>query len=533
MAVAPSADNTNGAAVTDVLSGKTFWGLRTDGTWGLKSGSVTAGSNVTGGNGLRTFNIPNGLYTGGKTATAGDVNLIPGNIKSGAAIFGVNGSVIQATGNAAAGDVLKGKSFSNAAGAGTGTMPNIGAVTITPGLTGKTIPAGYHNGSGTVSGDANLISGNIKSGAAIFGVSGAHAVVDTSSGTATAGDMLSGKIAYVNGAAVTGNVAAGSNVSGVNGNPAITIPDGLYSGGKSATAADANLIPGNIKGGTAIFGVNGSVIQATGNAVAGAVLSGDTFSNSSAAGLLGTMKRNGTLIIMPSTKQQKIPIGYHDGAGYVYGDQYLVPGNIKSGTSIFGVAGSVIPIGLVRLVAKTGQTTSYATGDDGYYQYGIDPAIDPAGAAGPYNTPPSGGTRFTDNGDGTVTDNLTALIWLKNANCTDTEGGKITFTNGALTWADALNWSNALASGFCKLNDNSTAGQWRLPNINELHSLGPTWPTGIPFTGVQSSQSSWYWSSSTYASNTVGAWFVDMSGGNVHLVNKADVDYVWPVRGGQ
>jgi hypothetical protein len=27
--------------------------------------------------------------------------------------------------------------------------------------------------------------------------------------------------------------------------------------------------------------------------------------------------------------------------------------------------------------------------------------------------------RFTDNSDGTVTDNLTGLIWLKNANCTD------------------------------------------------------------------------------------------------------------------
>src|SRR5512139_2423823 len=31
--------------------------------------------------------------------------------------------------------------------------------------------------------------------------------------------------------------------------------------------------------------------------------------------------------------------------------------------------------------------------------------------------------RFTDNRDGTVTDNLTRLIWLKDANCTDTVGG--------------------------------------------------------------------------------------------------------------
>ena len=52
-------------------------------------------------------------------------------------------------------------------------------------------------------------------------------------------------------------------------------------------------------------------------------------------------------------------------------------------------------------VPKTGQTVSYATGDDGDLQKGVawpDP-------------------RFTDNSDGTVTDNLTGLIWLKNANC--------------------------------------------------------------------------------------------------------------------
>ena len=50
---------------------------------------------------------------------------------------------------------------------------------------------------------------------------------------------------------------------------------------------------------------------------------------------------------------------------------------------------------------KTGQTTCYATGDDGDLEKGV---------AWP-------NPRFTDNGNGTVTDNLTGLIWLKNANC--------------------------------------------------------------------------------------------------------------------
>ena len=65
-------------------------------------------------------------------------------------------------------------------------------------------------------------------------------------------------------------------------------------------------------------------------------------------------------------------------------------------------------------VHKTGQTTSYATGDDGDLEKGV---------AWP-------NPRFTDNSDGTVTDNLTGLIWLKNANCFGTNiRNLITITN--------------------------------------------------------------------------------------------------------
>lgn len=57
-----------------------------------------------------------------------------------------------AVGDATAADVLTGKTFSGAVGSGvSGTMPNNGAVSgvATP-STPYTIPAGYHNGSGTV-----------------------------------------------------------------------------------------------------------------------------------------------------------------------------------------------------------------------------------------------------------------------------------------------------------------------------------------------------------------------------------------------
>jgi hypothetical protein len=112
-------------------------------------------------------------------------------------------------------------------------------------------------------------------------------------------------------------------------------------------------------------------------------------------------------------------------------------------------------------VPKTGQTMSVAPGDDGDLQKGVS-LPDP---------------RFTDNGNGTITDNFTGLIWLKNANCF-----------GSQIWANALTSANNLANGQCSLTDGSVAGDWRLPNVRELESLvdfgqfNPSLPLGHPFT---------------------------------------------------
>jgi uncharacterized repeat protein (TIGR02543 family) len=176
------------------------------------------------------------------------------------------------------------------------------------------------------------------------------------------------------------------------------------------------------------------------------------------------------------------------------------------------------------LVPKTGQTTSYAAGDDGALQPGVA-----------LPTP-----RFTNNGNGTITDNLTGLIWLQNANCTNTVGG-VAKSNGLLTWANALTWSNNLASGSCGLSDNSAVGDWRLPNVEELKSLfyhqnNPALPTGHPFSAVVSvvsaGNSNYYWSSTTYAFNTSAAASLGMDSymSNTYKINN---NYVWPVRGGQ
>jgi len=203
MALAPVVDDTTGASAAEVAGGKTFWGLTTGG-WGVSSGTAAVGSNISGANGSLTFAIPNGFYTG-KTATAQDPALMAGNIREGATIFGVAGGSKQASGNAVAGDVLLNKTFSNDGAAGlTGSMPNRGAVILTPGPADVAIVAGYHDGCGTVVGDGDLRAGNNRQGADSFGVAGSAI---EASGDASAGEVLAGKTFSKAGAAgLTGSM---------------------------------------------------------------------------------------------------------------------------------------------------------------------------------------------------------------------------------------------------------------------------------------------------------------------------------------
>jgi len=134
--------------------------------------------------------------------------------------------------------------------------------------------------------------------------------------------------------------------------------------------------------------------------------------------------------------------------------------------------------------------------------------------------------RFTDNANGTVTDNLTGLIWLRNANC----------FGGSNTWASSLTLANALASGQCGLSDGSVAGTWRLPNVKELSSLvdfgrsGPALPAGHPFVSV----ATFYWTSTTIVNNPSRAWGVSMTDGQVfNNYVKSNTNSLWAVRGGQ
>jgi hypothetical protein len=148
------------------------------------------------------------------------------------------------------------------------------------------------------------------------------------------------------------------------------------------------------------------------------------------------------------------------------------------------------------------------------------------------------GTRWCDNGDGTVTDLLgyngkgQCLVWLQNANCIGTKK----WANDS-TWDDAQTASGILQDGDCGLSDGSVNGDWRLPTKSELVAITDASGTeyvrsGTPraFTGVQSG---YYWSSTTHPIFTTRAWFVYLLNGLVYYDLKTLTSYVWPVRGGQ
>lgn len=92
----------------------------------------------------------------------------------------------------------------------TASVTTKAAATITPTTTDQTIASGtYLTGTQTIKGNANLTAANIKTGVAIFGVTGTY----TSDANATADDILLNKTAYVNGVKLTGTIPDGDSIA--------------------------------------------------------------------------------------------------------------------------------------------------------------------------------------------------------------------------------------------------------------------------------------------------------------------------------
>jgi len=141
-------------------------------------------------------------------------------------------------------------------------------------------------------------------------------------------------------------------------------------------------------------------------------------------------------------------------------------------------------------------------------------------------------SRWRDNNNGTITDMTTGLVWLKDANCTQSAGG-IAMTNGKLRWGDAQTWAAGLASGTCGLTDSSVAGNWRVPTVDEFLAIvsgrqAVSCGTPMAFSAIQSYG---YWSSNASGSTGASAFIVGTTGGGGSVfINRDMFFYVWPVR---
>ena len=129
------------------------------------------------------------------------------------------------------------------------------------------------------------------------------------------------------------------------------------------------------------------------------------------------------------------------------------------------------------------------------------------------NTPTTITNHFTDNGDGTITDNLTQLVWQKIPNA------------NIFTWEQALSYAEGLTIG--------TNSDWRLPNIKELQSINNEFATNpsvfAPYfssVGVHN-----YWSSTTLPNQALSAWYWSTTFGITTYSVKTGANYVICVRG--
>ena len=158
---------------------------------------------------------------------------------------------------------------------------------------------------------------------------------------------------------------------------------------------------------------------------------------------------------------------------------------------------------------------------------------------------------YVECGNGTVTDNRTGLVWLKNADCL---GGGVSWYS-AMTFVAGLSDHPGHSVDDCGLRDGSSPGEWRLPSLAEWEAMvadaidlgcepritndqgTSCWSAECNTIGrcvFSDVQSASYWSSSSRVSIPTNAWHFNMSGAfGAGSIAKSSERSVWPVRGGQ
>ena len=164
------------------------------------------------------------------------------------------------------------------------------------------------------------------------------------------------------------------------------------------------------------------------------------------------------------------------------------------------------------------------------------------------------GERFVDNGDGTVTDQTTGLVWEQkenldgNANFADAHDADNTYS-----WSSGANAPDGtvfmellfLLNGATSPDGVVTSGcftghcDWRLPTIEELTGIvdatqgtcaNGSGPCIDPTLGPM--QADGYWSATTFSRNLSTAWLMDFSSGNAAHGDKFIPFFARAVRGG-
>ena len=179
--------------------------------------------------------------------------------------------------------------------------------------------------------------------------SGTAEFFDVSDATlSSGGSMLSGVTAYGgDGTKYSGSITAKSGTDITASGDTVTVPAGYYSSQQTkSVAAGSATAPATISGSSASVstGTNtltlSKTISVTPSVTAGYVSAG-TAGNSSVS-LTASVTTKGAATITPGTSNQEIASGtYLTGKQTISGDANLVAANIKSGVSIFGVAGSL------------------------------------------------------------------------------------------------------------------------------------------------------------------------------------------------